>query len=155
MPQAEQSVVKHLSAFDVESFLPTFEATHVWKNRQRKTFTKPLFPCYVFVHVTRMERPRIFRSPDVIRIVGGMNGPIPIPSEEIERLRTVASRNSLEPFPEIVLGTKVRVQSGPMRGIEGTLVRRKSSLKLVISIGIINQHAALEINADEIEVIQS
>jgi len=152
-PLAEQSVVRHLSAYHVESFLPTFEITRVWKNRQKKRIAKPLFPSYVFVHVTRQERRRVYLSPNVLRIVGGTHGPTSIPAVQIETLRTVASRHALEPFPEITLGTPVRVRSGPMQGIEGTLVRKKNSLKFVLSIGLINQHAALEIGADEVEVV--
>ncbi len=35
-PQSERSVVRHLDVYQVESFLPTFETTHAWKNRQKK-----------------------------------------------------------------------------------------------------------------------
>ena len=55
-PQHERSVVKHLDAHRIESFLPTWEYTHVWKNRQRAKIVQPVFPCYLFVRIQAVER---------------------------------------------------------------------------------------------------
>ena len=38
-----------------------------------------------------------------------------------------------------------------MRGLEGTLIRKKSSLRFVLTLELINQSAALEVTADELE----
>jgi transcription antitermination factor NusG len=153
-PQSERAVVRHLDAHQLESFLPTFESTHVWKNRQKKKIIQPLFPCYVFVHVTRMERQFAFQVPGLLRLIGGAHGPIPIPSSEIDILRSDPFRGRLEPFTDLVLGERVRIRSGPMRGVEGTLIRKKSGLRFVLSINLINQHAALEIPAEDIEAVR-
>lgn len=153
-PQSEHSVVRHLDAYEVESFLPTFETTHVWKNRQKKKIVEPLFPSYVFVHVTKVECRRVFRAPGIVRLVGGSQGPIPIPASEIDVLRSDAFRNRLEPFSELSVGERVRITSGPMQGVEGTLVRSKNSLRFVLSISLINQYAALEVGAGDVEPVR-
>ncbi len=154
-PQGERSVVRHLDVYQVESFLPTFETTHVWKNRQKKKIIQPLFPSYVFVHVSKSERRLVFRAPGVLRLVGGNQGPIPIPAAEIDLLRSDACRNRLEPFDELVLGERVRIRHGPMQGVEGTLVRKKNSLRFVLSISLIKQHAALEVSAEDVEPVRN
>jgi len=154
-PQSERSVVRHFDAYQLESFLPTFETTHVWKNRQKKKIIQPLFPSYVFVHVDKSERRLVFRAPGVLRLVGGNQGPIPIPAPEIDFLRSITCRNRLEPFCELVLGERVRIRCGPMEGVEGTLVRKKNSLRFVVSICLINQHAALEVSAEDVEQIRN
>ena len=155
MPQSERSVVRQLDTYQVESFLPSFETTHVWKNRQKKKILQPLFPSYVFVHVSKPERVVVFRASGVLRLVGGIHGPIPIPSAEIDLLRSEACRNRLEPFCDLLLGERVRIRYGPMQGVEGTLVRKKNSLRFVLSISLINQHAALEVNAEDVEPIRN
>jgi transcription antitermination factor NusG len=152
-PQCERSVVRHLDAYQVECFLPTFEAIHVWKNRQKKKIIQPLFPSYVFVHVNNSDRRFVFRAPGVLRIVGGSHGPIPIPTYEIDLLRCDECRNRLEPFDEPVVGQRVRIKYGSMQGVEGTLVRKKNSLRFVLSISMINQNASLEIGAEDVEPI--
>jgi len=40
-----------------------------------------------------------------------------------------------------------------MQGIEGTLVRQKNSLRFVLTLTLINQNAAVEVDADELEPV--
>ena len=154
-PQSERSVVRHLESYQIESFLPTYESNHIWKNRQKKKILHPLFPSYVFIHVTRRERRLVFRAPGILRLVGGNKGPIGIPSSEMDVLRSAACRSRLEPFNDVVLGERVRIKCGAMQGVEGTLVRKKNGLRFVLTIALINQHAALEISAQDIEPVRA
>jgi transcription antitermination factor NusG len=128
-----------------------FETVHIWRNRQKKKIVRPLFPSYVFVHVSKSERRFVYSAPGVVRLVGGMRGPIPIPDVEIEDLRSASSRSCLEPVDDLVVGERVRIASGPMRGMAGTLMRRKSALRFILSVSLINRHVALEIGAEDIE----
>jgi transcription antitermination factor NusG len=153
IPQNERSVVRQLELREVESFLPTCETTRVWKNRQRVKIVNPLFPTYVFARIRAAERSSILRSPGVLRIVGNSQGPLPIPASEIDFLRSDFCRQRVEPFRELVVGEKVRIRSGSMQGVQGTLVRKKSSLRFVLTLELINQHAAVEVDADELEPV--
>jgi transcription antitermination factor NusG len=153
MPQSERSVARHLDAYHVETFLPVFEETHTWKNRQKKKIARPLFPSYVFVCVSKSERRLVYRAPGLVRLVGNAAGPIPVQSSEIEFLRSAALLSHLEPFTDLIVGERVRIASGPMQGMEGTLVRKKNDLRFVLSVSLIHQHAALEVSAEDIEPI--
>ncbi len=135
----------------MESFLPTYETIRVWKNRQRKKVTLPLFPTYLFVHISRAERGKVLGCPGVLQIVGSAREPIPVADAEVEFLRSGVCRRKVEPFRELVVGERVRIKSGMMQGLEGTLVRRSSSLRFVLTIQMINQHAAIEVDADDME----
>jgi transcription antitermination factor NusG len=150
-PKHEKSVVKHLGIREIESFLPTYETVHVWKNRQRMKVVLPLFPNYLFVHIQCAERTRVLESPGVIQLVGNGRESLPLPNAEIEALRSVLHTRRIEPFHELVVGTRVRVKGGIMRGVEGTLVRRSDSLRFVLSLELINQHAAIEVDAEDLE----
>jgi transcription antitermination factor NusG len=153
VPQNERSVVRQLDLRRVESFLPTCESARVWKNRQRVKIIHPLFPTYVFARIRPAERSLVLRSPGVLRIVGNSQGPIPISSSEVEFLRSDFCRQRLEPYRELVVGERVRIKSGSMQGVQGTLVRKKSSLRFVLTLELINQHAAVEVAADELEPV--
>jgi transcription antitermination factor NusG len=152
-PQHEQSVARHFAVYAIEHFLPTFESTSIWKNRQRKTIVRPVFPSYVFVQVSKKERGIIFRVPGVLRIVGDKQGPIAIPANEIEFLQTMAFSNRLKPTGEIALGERVRIKNGPMKGAEGTLVRQNNSMKFVLTVELIHQQVAIEVGAGDIESV--
>jgi len=153
IPQNEKSAARHLSLRDIELFLPTYRAVHQWKNRQRATLELPLFPCYLFVRISRQERRRVLESPGVLRIIGSHSEPIPVPDSTIEFLRGGFCTGAAEPYCDLVLGQKVRIKSGAFEGLEGTLVRKNNNLKFVLSIDLINQHAAFEVNAENLEIV--
>jgi len=153
VPQNERSVVRHLELREIESFLPTFETTHVWKNRQRVKVVKPLFPTYVFARLHGTDRSRVLGLSGVLRIVGNARGPIAVPRSEIDFLRSDFCRQRVEPYHELVVGQKVRIKSGSMQGVQGVLVRKKSSLRFVLTLALINQNAAVEVGAEDLEPV--
>ncbi len=153
LPQNERSVVKHLDVRQIESFLPTCESDRVWKNRQRVKIIQALFPTYLFVKIHTTERSAVLQSPGVLRIVGNHQGPLPLPDPEIEFLRSDFCRQRVEPYRELVVGQKVRIKRGSMQGVQGVLVRKKSSLRFVLTLELINQHAAVEVAAEELEPV--
>lgn len=149
-PQHEKSVTRHLQMREVDFFLPTYERERVWKNRQRVKVTLPLFSCYLFVHIDGKERRKVVSTPGVISILGSADGATAIPCETIEFLRSDFCRSRIEPYRDLIVGQRVRIKNGPMRHITGTLIRKKKDLRFVVSIEMINQHAALEICADDL-----
>ena len=153
VPQNEKSVIKRLQLRNIESFLPTYETIRVWKNRQRVKTVLPLFPCYLFVHIDTQERVKVLRAPGVIRLVGNDRQYQPLEETEIELLRSGFFGRKLEPFRGLVIGEKVRIKAGVLQGLEGILVRRNSNLRFVLSFDLINQHAAIEVDADVLESI--
>jgi hypothetical protein len=40
-----------------------------------------------------------------------------------------------------------------MQGIQGTLVRKSNSLRFVLTLELINQHAAVQVDAEDLESI--
>lgn len=156
LPQNEKSAVRHLGLREIESFLPTYETVRVWKNRQRVHLVLPLFPSYLFVHITSRERAKVLASPGVVRIVGSGREPLAVPDAAIDFLRSdLCEGQKVEPYCELVVGEKVRIKSGPMQGLRGVLVRKSNSLRFVLTVDLINQHAAVEIGAEHLEPIVS
>jgi transcription antitermination factor NusG len=100
------------------------------------------------------ERSAIFRSPGVLRIIGNSAGPIPIADAEIEFLRSDFCGQRVEPYRDLVIGERVRVKRGSMQGVQGILVRKKNSLRFVLTLELINQHAAVEVDAEDIEPVR-
>jgi transcription antitermination factor NusG len=155
IPQNEKLVVKHLDMRQLESFLPTYEAVRVWRNRQRIKLVLPLFPTYLFVHINPREREKVLQSPGVVQIVGNKREYFPVPDSEIEFLRSGVCGHGIEPFRELVIGEKVRIKSGVLQGVQGTLVRKSGSMRFVLTLELINQHAAIQVDAEDLEPILS
>ena len=152
VPQHEKSVVKHLDLREIESFLPVYETVRVWKNRQRMKLILPLFPTYLFVHINLRERAKVLQSSGVLQIVGN-RGCAYIPDSDVEFLRSGFCRQQIEPYGDLVIGERVRIKSGVMQGLQGTLVRKQNSMRFVLTVELISQHAAIQVDAEDLEPI--
>jgi transcription antitermination factor NusG len=153
IPQNEKSVVRHLEMREVESFLPTYEVIKVWKNRQRVKTVLPLFPRYLFVHIHGRERVSVLESPGVLQIVGNSRESAVVPDADIVLLQTGLQGRHAEPYRDLVVGERVRIRSGVMCGVEGTLVRRTGGDRFVLTMRMINQHASIQVDAEDLELL--
>ena len=149
----ERTAAEQMKRRSIEHFVPTYETVRRWKDR-RKRLEMPLFPGYVFVRVAIEERLSVLVVPGVVRLVGFDNRPVPVADEEIESLRTIANRRMHpEPHPFHPIGRKVRIRRGALEGVTGILVRQKGRVRLLISVDLIRQSAAVEVDSADVEVI--
>ena len=153
LPQNEKSAMRQLALRQVEAFLPTYESVKVWKNRQRVRIVMPLFPTYLFVNIERHQRVKVLQSPGVIHIVGNKREDTPIADSEIELLRSGVQGRKVEPYRELAVGKMVRIKRGSMEGVEGVLVRKGNGLRFVLNLKLINQCAAIEVGAEDLEQV--
>jgi len=149
----EKRVREQLEQRSVESFLPVYETVRRWKDR-RMQLQMPLFPGYVFVRMALVDRLRVLQVPSVVRLVG-FNGQLSaLPDEEIEGLKKgLAGGVRAEPHPFLAAGRRVRLNSGPLAGMQGILLRRKGKFRVVISIDLIQRAVAADAEAADVEAL--
>jgi transcription antitermination factor NusG len=147
----EKRVVSHFGERQIESFLPLYSALHRWKNRCEVDLDLPLFPNYVFVHIDPRERVRVLEVPGVLSLVGFGRTLAPLSDFEIAALRSCVGQRKIEPHPYLVIGERVHIKAGPMTGMEGVLVRKKSNFRVVLALDLIMQCVAVEVDADDLE----
>ena len=98
---------------------------------------------------------RVLQAPSVVRLVGFGGQPAALPDLEMEALRQGLTREMcLQPHPYLKVGHRVRVRSGPLQGLEGILVRKKSGSRFVISLDLIMRSVAAEIDVAELEPVR-
>src|SRR5271166_2572466 len=78
----EGSVADQLAVKGVESLLPTYERFSRWSDRIRRS-QAPLFPGYVFVHVSKEDRVPVLQTRGVVNIVSVAGRPAHLEDEEI------------------------------------------------------------------------
>ena len=145
--QHEKTVDRILTTRGFETFAPLYQTAHQWKDRI-KHLSLPLFPCYVFLRGDLRRRLDIISTPGVHALVSNAGVPAPIPPEEIEAVRRVVESGvGLEPHPFLKCGVWVRVKAGPLVGLQGILVRKKSLHRLVLSVEMLGKSAAVEVDA--------
>jgi len=147
----EKSVVDVLERKRVETFLPLYETIRQWRNGHHRV-ALPLFPGYTFVRIALCDRLEVLKAPGVVRLVGFNGMPTPLDDEEIESLqRALAQGVRAEPHPFLTLGRRVRVTAGPLAGYEGILLRRRNSLRVIVSIELISRSIAVEVASTYLE----
>lgn len=149
----EKRVSEQLRARRVEHFLPLYSSVRRWKDR-RVILDLPLFPGYVFVKMALRDRLQVNEVPGVAHLVGFDGTPAALPEQEIDALKTSLVRGvRAEPYPYLRAGQRVRVRNGPLTGMEGVLLRRKGSFRLVISIELIQRSVAVDADAADVEAV--
>jgi transcription antitermination factor NusG len=152
----EKRVDQHLCVRGIEHYLPLYQVQRKWSDGSRVTLNLPLFPGYIFVHIKRAERVSVLEVPGVLAIVGGTGGaPAPLPVADIEALRSGLHLRRAEPHPLLQIGQRARIRSGALAGMEGVVVRKKNSFRVVLTMDAIMQSIAVEVDANEVEPIDS
>jgi transcription antitermination factor NusG len=136
---------------NVEHFLPTIKRFSHWTDR-KKEVEIPLFAGYCFVRLAWEDRLAVLQSQGVVRLVGCMGRPVPIPDYEIDSLRTLVEthRSNLVAHPYFEEGMLVEVTNGPLRGVKGHLIREARHARLVLSVSLIQRSVAVEIDVDSV-----
>jgi transcription antitermination factor NusG len=151
--QHEKSVACGLTAKGFEAFVPLYDSMRRWKDR-KKLVSLPLFPCYVFVRGALTRRLQAVTTPGVHMIVCTGDQVAVIPEEEIEAIRRIIrGPYRVEPHSFLKCGVRVRVKRGALEGVEGILLRKKNLCRLVLSVDMMAQSIAVEIDASEVEPV--
>jgi len=152
-PSHEAQVSKRFDVREIESYLPQYQVEHRWKNRCTKRLDLPLFPGYIFAHVSRADRVRVLEVPSVLFVVGTAGRPTPLPDCDIDALRAGLAARNAQPHPFLKVGEHARIRRGALAGMEGIVLRSKSNLRVVISLDLIMKSVAVEVDWDELEPI--
>jgi transcription antitermination factor NusG len=148
----EKRVAQHLAQREIEYYLPLYRSTRKWSDGSKVTLDLPLFPGYLFVHIKRTERVRVLEVPGALAVVGGSGRePIPMPDEAIESLRTGLHLRAVEPHALVTVGQRARIRSGALAGLEGIVVRKKNSLRMILTLEYIQRSIAVEVSAEDLE----
>jgi transcription antitermination factor NusG len=151
----ERTVAELLLGKGFQVFYPTYEGIRQWADR-RKRLDLPLFPSYLFFANEIDRRLQVLSTPGVRSIVQTANVPAPIPNEEIIQIRRLLDGNvPVEPHPFLKQGDRIRINAGPLAGLEGILSRKKCGLRLVLSVTMLGRSAAVSIDAQDVEPVTS
>ena len=130
-------------------YLPLFTSVRHY-GRQTKRFTKPLFPGYVFVRIPADRRPRIFQQDLLARVLTTEDE-----NKLIEQLRVVdrvvSAGLEVSLHPLMKKGMRVKVMSGPLRGLEGIVDDPKNPKGIVVELDVLQKGLLVKLTLDTLE----
>ncbi len=152
----EFKVLDRLTKAGIDTFLPAVERLSRWKDR-KKLISFPLFPGYLFVHIRKMyeDMLTVLKTHGVVRFISPISGePEPVPEEQIMSLKIVLeNKETVDPYPYLKEGQRVKIKKGPLAGAHGLLVKRESQHMLVISVDILRQGLSVKIDASDVDTL--
>lgn len=146
----EKQVERLLVQRGIECYLPLVPRLRKWKDR-RKLVSMPMFPSYVFGKFSASELYQVLNVPGVATVVRSNGRLVPIKAEDLENVKRFAAglqgtNISLQVRPYVSEGQRVRVMEGPLEGVEGVVIKRRNSTRVLVGLEAIGQ--GLEINVD-------
>jgi len=147
----ETAIAGFLDAKGYEQFVPIYKVQKRWSDRVKVT-EAPFFPGYLFCRFDPQHRLPILKTPGVIQVVGFNRIPTPIAETEIHAIQTLmASGLATQPWPFLAVGDRIRIDSGPLRGLDGIVVKLKDNRRLVVSVTLLRRSVAVEIDSALVE----
>src|SRR5712664_1801490 len=147
----EHTVATHLQGRGYESLLPLYKCRRRWSDRF-KEIELPLFPGYVFCQFNLLNRLPILSIPGVVHVVGVGRTPVPIHENGIATIQ-VAVKSGLpsQPWPFLQVGHRVRIEYGPLCGLEGILLDFRGRQRLVISVTLLQRSVAVQVDGASVQ----
>jgi transcription antitermination factor NusG len=148
--QHEMKAEKALQSKGLKTLVPVYRSRRQWSDRV-KELEMPLFAGYVLCQFDLADRIHVTDTPWVAKIVGFGGSPAALEDSEIAAIQqVVASKMPLAPWPYLKAGDRVRVEHGPMRGVEGALLRTKDGVRLVLSVDLLQRSLAVEVDREAV-----
>lgn len=131
--------------------LPSYVSVKRYRGKVVR-FEKVLFPGYVFILAEGRDGARIQQNRHAARVL------VPPDMGEFDRqlreiLSAIDAGLEIRPVSGIQVGTRVRISSGPLRGMEGLVERLEAPLSVVLRLDFISEAAAVRLETTDVEVV--
>ena len=143
----EKSVKTILDSKGYRTSVPLVRCIHKRRSGSAWDSQKPLIAGYVFAVHDRDNPFRIVTTPGLVNIVRFGKEPCAIPEAEIEALeRIAASGLPVGRCGYTRIGQKVELIDGPLRGVQGIVLRQAKTTRLIVSVEMLQRSVVVEID---------
>jgi len=152
LARREKDLMRRLEALGVPFYAPLIRRRLHSAGGRVRTSHVPLFPGYVFSLVDDEQRRAALGTNTISRWLS-------VPDERMLEhdlrgiKRLIDIDKPLTPEARLEPGQLVRVRSGPLRGMEGMVVGRKGSQRLIVAVHFLNQGASIELEDVDLEEV--
>src|SRR5262249_28064143 len=131
-PRQEKSVARQLHKAAVPFFLPLIARRSVSGGRV-VTAHVPLFPGYIFLFGDRDERTTALATGRVIRVLDvAQQQALWRDLSQVKRL--IDTGAAIRPEGRLTAGTHVEISSGPLAGLQGTILHEVARRRFVVQV---------------------
>ncbi len=149
-PRGEKKFAALLARENFAHYLPLIRSVRRY-GTQTKTFTKPLFPGYVFAQVPPERKTRIYQQDLLVRALMVENEELFL--RQLTDVRTIcASGLEAAVHPLLHRGTRVKVVGGPLHGLEGFVDDPANPRGIVVSVDVLQQGLLVRLPLESLKI---
>jgi transcription antitermination factor NusG len=150
LSRREKDLMRRLEAAALPFYAPLVKRRLLSPGGRARLSYVPLFPGYVFSFVDDAQRRVALATNTIARWL-----PIQDADAFVADLRNIKrlidTDRPLTPEARLEPGQPVRVRSGPLRGMEGMVVKRRGEQRLVVAVRFVNQGVSIELEDVDLE----
>ncbi|MCF8111701.1 MAG: hypothetical protein K9J85_09460 [Desulfobacteraceae bacterium] len=148
----EKALAGFLAKKGIGYYLPMVTRKQRSRTNRLRYSLVPVFPGYIFLKADDNDRYTALRTNHIARFIE-----VPDPDTlvyELKQIRTALTGDlPVYPIDFLTVGQRVRVKKGPMKDVEGVIIRKDRHFRLVLSVTAIAQSISVELDADMVERI--
>jgi transcription antitermination factor NusG len=155
--RGEEVIANTLRAKHYEVLLPSYTALRRYSDRTRKV-SCVLFTGYVFVRMNPENMLNLVSTVGVSYVVRSASGLLALSEAETRTIETLCQANkeaSIEPCSYLRVGQRVRIETGPLIGLEGVLVRVRDMERVIVSVETLHSAVSIEIGHTRVRAIDT
>ncbi len=153
-PRSERIANKKLKEMGATSFLPLHQVMRQWHDRKKK-LEVPLFPCYLFVYVSALERFNVLKIKELVRFISFGGTPAVVSDTTINSLKKIVKGENIEvsEYDNYQNGSKVRIMKGQFAGFEGLLLRKRGKNRLALEIPALQRSVVVDVPSNYVRAV--
>lgn len=152
LSRREKQLMRRLRDMDIAYYGPIVEQRKRSPSGRVRTSYVPLFSNYVFLYGDASSRYRALTTNCVSRDIEVVDGAA-LTRDLIQIHRLIELGLPLHADSKLQPGARVRIRSGMLEGMEGTVVNRRDEKRFVVAVNFLQQGASVLLEDFEIEQI--
>lgn len=154
LPRQEKATARHLRTERIAYYLPQVVNENRTPQGRKIRSVAPLFTSYVFLLGDEMARLAALKSNRLVTVLEVADQPQL--ASDLRRIhRMLSSGLTVVPEPTMPVGARVRITSGPLRGLEGTVIRRGKRDQFVAIVKFLGRGAAVDLEDWQVERLEA
>ena len=150
-PRCEKKFAAMLTVEGFSHYLPLVPSVRRYRD-QTKRFTKPIFPVYVFAEIPPDRKNRVYQQDLLVRAIWVDDQNLFL--RQLADVKTiVASGVEATLQPLLKKGTRVKIVSGPLWGVEGFVEDPKNPRGVLVAMDVLQQGLLVPVPMDRLEIL--
>ena len=152
--RCEKKFAEYCLKHQITHYLPIRRSVRRYA-RKVVEFTVPIFGGYVFAQIDPSRQPELMESPAAARVIVPDDAMELTLIDELNDIRIIERAALMqETFvrPEIRIGRRVTVKSGPLAGLNGIVSRRRTKTRITVNVELVGQSVNLDVDSAEVEI---